>query len=467
MALPPPYTSSPYGPNASSPYPPGNNGTFYQPYTIQPVSPPRYVIERPRSNKLPIFTWLSSRTARVILLLLFILVAVGLSLITAYKFNVFNKFPGGSSIPKESCFKNMTLCNGVAECNRGGDEMGCVRFRWDNSLLQVMSRTKENQWLPVCYDEVDNSFPSYVCQRFGFLEPPTKSQVSMSDNPQMVGLLRGAASDTIQGGLDRGTCASGQYLSVKCSDCGQRKTSRIIGGTQANPGEYPWQASLHQRAGNRFVHVCGGTIINSVWVMTACHCFTETANPQNWRVYVGTISQNNLRSMFTVTTIVRHEDYNSGTDDYDVALMKMANPITFTAAIQPACLPMTNQVFTPGTICWASGFGKTDPNSDDTSPTLMETSVSIIDTALCNRQQVYDGAISPRMMCAGDLRGGRDTCQGDSGGPLVCEQKNIFYLAGVTSWGTGCGQQNKPGVYARVTELLPWVYKMMELERNN
>ena len=74
-------------------------------------------------------------------------------------------------------------------------------------------------------------------------------------------------------------------------------------------------------------------------------------------------------------------------------------------------------------------------------------------------QNGYTAKINKRMICAASE--GKDACQGDSGGPLICNSNGNPVLVGVVSWGQGCGEQQYPGVYTRVTPILDWIQEKM------
>ncbi|KAK1336395.1 hypothetical protein QTO34_004202 [Cnephaeus nilssonii] len=355
----------------------------------------------------------------------------------------------------ESCPRHAVRCDGVADCKLKSDELGCVRFDWDKSLLRVYSGSS-HQWVPICSDSWNSSYSVKACQQLGFESAYRTGEVASRDAISSFSVSK--YNSTLQESLYRSNALPS---ATSLSNCGLRAlTGRIVGGALAPESKWPWQVSLHYGT----THICGGTLIDAQWVLTAAHCFFVTREKilEGWKVYAGTNNLHQLPEAASISQIIINGNYSDEQDDYDIALMRLSKPLTLSAHIHPACLPMHGQTFSLNETCWITGFGKTKETDEKTSPFLREVQVSLIDFRKCNDYLVYDSYLTPRMLCAGDLRGGRDSCQGDSGGPLVCEQNNRWYLAGVTSWGTGCGQRNKPGVYTKVTELLPWIYSKME-----
>lgn len=81
--------------------------------------------------------------------------------------------------------------------------------------------------------------------------------------------------------------------------------------------------------------------------------------------------------------------------------------------------------------------------------------VPIIARSKC--QSYLGGRVNTHMLCAGYESGGKDSCQGDSGGPLVCYTNSHWWLQGIVSWGIGCAERQKPGVYVDVKEYVQWI----------
>ncbi|XP_039466947.1 transmembrane protease serine 9-like [Oreochromis aureus] len=237
--------------------------------------------------------------------------------------------------------------------------------------------------------------------------------------------------------------------------CGQPKlNTRIVGGQEASPGSWPWQVSL-LKSGK---HACGGSLINSQWVLTAAHCcrsFTVSSLTVNLGRQSLQGSNPNAVSR-TVTKIITHPNYNSITYNSDICLLQLSSSVTFNNYISPVCLAASDSTFYSGVNTWVTGWGSTGETVSLPSPNLMEVQVPVVGNRQCNCNYGV-GEITDNMICAGLSAGGKDSCQGDSGGPMVSKQNRRWVQAGIVSFGTGCARPNLPGVYTRVSQYQTWI----------
>ncbi|XP_033334077.2 trypsin-1 [Megalopta genalis] len=237
--------------------------------------------------------------------------------------------------------------------------------------------------------------------------------------------------------------------------CGLTNTQRrIVGGTETKVNQYPWMVLMMFRG--RFY--CGGSVINSRYVVTAAHC-VDRFDPSLMSVRILEHNQNSTTEAetqtFKVESVMKHSGYSTYNYNNDIALVRLTEPIDFKGNMRPVCLPEREKSFAgaTGVVTGWGAIGESGP----TSQTLQEVMVPILSNNECRNTKYPARRITDNMLCAGYKEGNKDSCQGDSGGPLHIANDNNYHLVGVVSWGEGCARPGYPGVYTRVNRYLTWI----------
>ncbi|XP_066916917.1 trypsin-2-like [Clytia hemisphaerica] len=271
----------------------------------------------------------------------------------------------------------------------------------------------------------------------------------------------GGAATTPQGPLP--TQASGQ-----CGVKGDGHT-RIVGGTNARPGDWPWQVQIDLNT-DWGRYWCGGTLINDEWIVSAAHCFEDDTRARNYDIYLG---EHDIRSKsgneqkMEVAEIIMHPGYKYGDVDNDMALIRLKKKASFNTYVRPACFPDSSVKFPSGEECYVTGWGAL--RTGGSSPRILQQAkIPLVPQHECQRAMGND--ITKNMFCAGYANKRIDSCQGDSGGPLVCKKRtstgqDVWYLWGVVSWGIDCASPGYYGVYSSIENMGSWVTNTLKSRR--
>ncbi|XP_063917903.1 chymotrypsin-1-like [Zophobas morio] len=224
---------------------------------------------------------------------------------------------------------------------------------------------------------------------------------------------------------------------------------RIVGGSNATTGQYPFIVSLRTPSDS---HNCGGSLIRNNWVVTAAHCVS--GYPVNYYTVVAGITQLNSPTGIRrkVSQVIVNSGWNSWTIENDVAVIQLDEPLTLSPTIQTIQLDVKN--FDEERPCTVVGWGRL--SAGGVIPNNLQYLESL--TIPLSRCRSLWGSINPvfdSQVCT-LTRSGEGACNGDSGGPLICNEDGSDKLCGIVSWGSPCAR-GMPDVFTRVSTYADWI----------
>lgn len=254
---------------------------------------------------------------------------------------------------------------------------------------------------------------------------------------------------------------------INLPTCGKSTVggSRVVAGTDASLGEWPWQAKILTEG----TFTCGGSLITPSWVMTAAHCIFKK-DPSLYSVTLGDLHREKPEGSeqeFRVKKVVVHPKYNwPVVINNDIALLQLTRSAKKNSFVNTVCLPDEAELVPVGTKCYISGWGQmTHP--DSAAIKLQQAPMPVVSNRDCQAKHTDstaskpgESAVTSAMICAGDAGKTKISgCFGDSGGPFVCQNSaGQWVQQGIVSWGdTTCSSKAHFTVFARVSVFRKWI----------
>ncbi|XP_078235825.1 transmembrane protease serine 5 [Pogona vitticeps] len=233
-----------------------------------------------------------------------------------------------------------------------------VFFRVNRStfVVEVQAEGQAN-WLLLCHENWDSSLGMRICRQLGHVRLTHHKGVNLTDvtvsRRQEYALLPPSWKGDAAGKWQvRSSCPSGRIVALKCSECGTAysKAAETTGGKETRLRRWPWQVTLYLNA----QPVCAGTLVSHKWIVTAAHCVDCQLQLSGWVALVEP-KDDEGQGRVAVEKVVAHPNYDREHHDYDIAMLKLKEPLAFSETVQAVCLPLSHQDLPNSSTCWISG----------------------------------------------------------------------------------------------------------------
>jgi secreted trypsin-like serine protease len=244
-------------------------------------------------------------------------------------------------------------------------------------------------------------------------------------------------------------------------------STAIVGGKPTSLNQTPFFARLilYKSGADHFANICGGSIVNDRFVLTAAHCVESGVFSDGWstddlRVLVKnpTMDDVYVSEFKDVRRITTHPDYDPNKLWInDLAILELSRPITDN--VKSITLPQDFGDYSDASVYQIFGLGQTSTTDTSAPNSLRWAEVDPLTDAEC--AALVSGFNSQETLCANGFedRDYTGICRGDSGGPLTyVDDDGMYQQIGIVSYGSSiCESAAIPSVFTEILTYTTWI----------